>query len=204
MPGANKILPFAQGGGALVQSQAAYLADTQRPLGNQPGIARPDFVNKALLQFAAVTAGIAQFTADNQGTDVTDALVPSAMAALFETAMRASMTVQQQANQDLTSASAGYIKLPGGLILQWVTGNSDSSGNLSVALPVAFTTLILGGIANEVNPSGWPSTTLATVWAFDAATSTLTNAYARVRQVANGGVVNTAAGIGGRILAWGK
>uniref|UniRef100_UPI00158D5DFE gp53-like domain-containing protein n=1 Tax=Burkholderia pyrrocinia TaxID=60550 RepID=UPI00158D5DFE len=102
-----------------------------------------------------------------------------------------------------SASSSGYQKLPGGFILQWVNGTSDSLGNMTVAFPVAFQTAVLGGIANESAPGGWGSTG-ATIWAFDISASTVTTGVARVRAITgtNGPVISS--GISGRILVWGK
>lgn len=89
----NDILPFAQGGTALVQTQAAYSADAERLVGNQPGVARPDFVNKTLRQTAAIAAGLGDFLANNQASNVTDALTPAALRTIIENAIRSLVAV---------------------------------------------------------------------------------------------------------------
>lgn len=86
---ANQILPFAQGLGANVLDQASYLGDAQRPLGNQPGTARATFVNKALLQLSAIAAGMGQFLADKQASDVTDQLSAATFSAMWQAAVKA-------------------------------------------------------------------------------------------------------------------
>jgi hypothetical protein len=53
-------------------TQAEYLADTQRLIGNQPGIARSKLVNKALRQSSLITSSVAQLIADVAGQDVLD------------------------------------------------------------------------------------------------------------------------------------
>src|SRR6188768_365178 len=85
---ANNILPFAQAGGALVQSQATYAADAQRTIGNQPGTARADFVNKAMRQVSALCAGIGQFLADNQATDIDDTILAAAFSTIITNAVK--------------------------------------------------------------------------------------------------------------------
>ncbi|KVN57523.1 hypothetical protein [Burkholderia stagnalis] len=114
-------------------------------------------------------------------------------------------TYTQRVGQTFASSlgASGYQKLPSGMIFQWVTGTSDSNGNLTVTLPLTFPTAVLGGIANESNPGGWASNT-ATIWAFDAAWSTQSTAVARVRTVSNPAGPAIAGGIAGRIFCWGK
>lgn len=85
---ANNILPFAQGVGAAVLSQAAYAAIADRTNGNQPGLASQQLVNKALLQLSAVAAGVAQFIADRQATAVDDSLTAAALATMLSAAVR--------------------------------------------------------------------------------------------------------------------
>lgn len=51
-------------------------------------------------------------------------------------------------------ATSGYKILPGGLIMQWGVGTTDSSGNLSVTPPITFPTAIFNGFANVVGASG--------------------------------------------------
>lgn len=95
----------------------------------------------------------------------------------------------------------GYQKFPSGLILQWVVGGSDANGNMMLSLPIKFPSAILGGVANEANPTGW-SAANATVWAFDLGVSTTTQAVARVRNIDSTGI-KPSTGISGRILVWG-
>ncbi|WP_426235718.1 gp53-like domain-containing protein [Pseudomonas sp. TWP3-2] len=102
----------------------------------------------------------------------------------------------------LQLATAGYQKLPSGLVFQWAVGGSDASGIMTISLPIRFQTAIVGGVADEGNPAGW-STGNTTVWAFDLAASTTSVAVARVRNVAASSV-RPDPGIMGRILVWGK
>lgn len=115
---ANNILQFAGSGLALVQSQATYNADTERPIGNQPGTARPDFVNKILKQLNAITAGVAQFMADNQGTDVDDTLTPVQIATMLLAAIRSTTALPAGTIVWLpgTSAPTGTVKVNGALL----------------------------------------------------------------------------------------
>ena len=77
----NEILRFAETDtGTNLLTQAEYLADAQRPIGNQPGVARSKLVNKALRQSSLIAAGIAEFLADNQSNNITDALTPQNIA----------------------------------------------------------------------------------------------------------------------------
>jgi hypothetical protein len=99
-------------------------------------------------------------------------------------------------------ATTGWQRLPSGLLLQWITGVTNASGDMSLSLPVAFSNAVLGGVANESNPSGWGSNTV-TSWAFDLSVSNLTTAVARMRNIAGTAGPAQSAGISGRILVWG-
>lgn len=74
----NEILQFAETDtGTNLLTQAEYLADAQRPIGNQPGVARSKLVNKALRQSSLIAAAVAQFIADNQTNNVVDTAAPA-------------------------------------------------------------------------------------------------------------------------------
>ncbi|MGF6486668.1 gp53-like domain-containing protein [Pseudomonas frederiksbergensis] len=99
-------------------------------------------------------------------------------------------------------STAGYQKHPSGLIEQWVVGGSDANGNMTLSLPIKFPGAILGGVANEANPSGWGAGN-TTVWAFDLGASTTSVVVARVRSV-DGAGIRPALNISGRVFVWGR
>jgi len=69
----NNFLPFASTDtGTNLLTQAEYLSDSQRTIGNQVGVARLELVNKALRQSSFVSAATAQYIADTTGLDVLD------------------------------------------------------------------------------------------------------------------------------------
>lgn len=71
----SNILPFSPNDtGTNLLSDAAYLAASDRSNGNQPGVASSKLNNKALRQSSAIAAGVAQYIANRQATNVTDAL----------------------------------------------------------------------------------------------------------------------------------
>lgn len=85
----NEILQFAETDtGTNLLTQAEYLADAQRPIGNQPGVARSKLVNKALRQSSLIAAAVAQFIADNQANNVVDTATPADIADWIEAAVR--------------------------------------------------------------------------------------------------------------------
>ena len=104
----NQILPFAQGTSANVQTQTAYAGDVQRLSGNQPGIARSAFVNKTLRQCAAMSAGLGQYIADRQSSNVTDAMTPTQVAAALANSVGATIPAASQtvAGKIMTATAA--------------------------------------------------------------------------------------------------
>ncbi len=68
----NDFLVFATGGGANVESQASYAADSNRTNGNQPGVASSAFNNKALRQANFVASQVAQYMCNITGASAND------------------------------------------------------------------------------------------------------------------------------------
>ena len=76
----NEILRFCETDTkSNVLTQAEYETDSERMIGNQPGVARAKFVNKVLRQTSAVAAGVGQFIAD-AGLDCNDSQTPAVIA----------------------------------------------------------------------------------------------------------------------------
>ena len=72
MSAANQIVPFGTGSGANVMTPAAFAALATRLTGFQSGVASSQQVNTALRQASFVSAVIAQWIADYQGSPVND------------------------------------------------------------------------------------------------------------------------------------
>lgn len=68
----NNFLPFAIGGSANVESQAAYAVDPALTNGQQPGIASSALNNKAIRQSSVITSQLAQYIANSTGLDMLD------------------------------------------------------------------------------------------------------------------------------------
>jgi hypothetical protein len=132
----NDFLALATGGGANVESQAAYAADTQLPLGSQPGVARSAFVNKTLRQTSYVVANLAQFicnvTGLNMNDDATPANILAALAAAFKTAPTFQKFLAGSGTYTPTSANVLFlrVKMVGGGGGGWGgTGGGATGGN---------------------------------------------------------------------------
>lgn len=178
----NQILPFGTGAGANVMTPADYTALTARTTGFQSGVAKSKEVNTPLRQSAFVAAMIGQFIADKAGIDVLDdgdlpGLVADFLLALnAQVQGRVASTAQAQgqtddtvlitpkkladafkgANQSL--GSAGYQKLPGGLILQYGIGTSVAGAATNITYPVQFPNALCmrGAFFNDIGGAAPP------------------------------------------------
>lgn len=73
MPPTNDFVPFCnENTGTNLPAQAAYLANPNLPIGNQPGIASSSFNNKPLRQATTIASIIAQYTSNQSGADMLD------------------------------------------------------------------------------------------------------------------------------------
>lgn len=108
----NEILRFAETDtGTNLLTQAEYAADSQRPIGNQPGVARSKLVNKALRQSSLIAAGIAEFLADNQSNNITDALTPQNIADYLQAALTGALGVTPpQFDNDTSLATTEFVQ----------------------------------------------------------------------------------------------
>lgn len=108
----NEILRFAETDtGTNLLTQAEYLADSQRPIGNQPGVARSKLVNKALRQASLIAAGLAEYIADNQANNITDALTPQNIADYLQAAITGALGVTPpQFDNDTSLATTAFVQ----------------------------------------------------------------------------------------------
>lgn len=97
---ANEFLRFCQNDTTTnLLTQSEYNADSQRLIGNQPGVARAKLINKVLRQTSLLSAGIAQWVADLQAQDMVDSLTPAQIQARFDAAFSVRFTALLQAAQ---------------------------------------------------------------------------------------------------------
>lgn len=108
----NEILRFAETDtGTNLLTQAEYAADSQRPIGNQPGVARSKLVNKALRQASLIAAGLAEYIADNQANNITDALTPQNIADYLQAALTGALGVTPpQFDNDTSLATTAFVQ----------------------------------------------------------------------------------------------
>jgi phage-related tail fiber protein len=121
----NEILTFASTDtGTNLLTQAEYTSDSQRVTGNQPGIARSKLVNKALRQSTLVSAALAQYIANKQGTNVTDnksvseleAMLISAIAAQINSSLPEGVPAGTIIYVGRNMPPSGYIKANGAIV----------------------------------------------------------------------------------------
>ncbi len=163
----SEILPFAgTDTGTNLLTQAEYLADAQRLIGNQPGIARSKLVNKALHQSSAVTAGVAKFIADNQATDITDGMTAAQFAAAVEVAIPSRAVLADPAGSSLLGflqAGTGALATTAQSKLREVVSSNDFSATFTGAsVQLALDSLISsGGVVNMPSGNASASTVLS-------------------------------------------
>ena len=169
----NQILPFAQGQDANVLSQSDYAGDAMRLAGHQPGVARSALENKALRQATSMAAGLAQFIADGQADDVTDAKTPAEIAAMLADASTAN--VMEPATY---SGVPQYIKFKNGVIIQWGSNTVSASNSLRVSYPIAFPNNARSIIATlNAWDANFPTNGYLQTYADQAGSFVLTNKY---------------------------
>jgi hypothetical protein len=113
----NEILPFASTDtGTNLLTQSEYSSDSQRLIGNQPGIARSKLVNKSLRQASLVAAGVAQYMAGKQSTNIVDSLTPAQVATIMENSVGAQITAATGSLGTMSSQNANAVAITGGTI----------------------------------------------------------------------------------------
>ncbi len=145
----NSILQFTPTDtGTNLLSDAAYLAASDRTNGNQPGVASAKLNNKALRQATLMAAGLAQYIADRQATNIADTLTPAQIATALGTA-----------TQGRLIRTLRYSKIAG---VQYVSinGASDTTTGASTYTPdanMAYADCEAvgggGGAGGSVNPT---------------------------------------------------
>lgn len=118
MAGVNSILKFAGNAtGNNILTDANYSADNQRSIGNQPGVARQDLINKVLLQSTSMAELVGQLIADYQSANVTDSLSAAQLETMFVSALT------QAAKPPTSTGTAGAYNVSSQGIGAYVNGN---------------------------------------------------------------------------------
>ena len=113
----NSILLFG-GDATNILSQVAYAASEGRTGGHVPGIASSQLENKALKQASLLSAGLAQFIADNQSENIADTLTVQQIADYLKDAIEA----LQISVPDATNIVKGIVYLASNAQAQAFTG----------------------------------------------------------------------------------
>lgn len=136
---ANEILAFSQGAGANTLTDAAWSADPQRLIGHQPGVARAALANKAGLQATAVAAGVAQFLANFQATDITDQLTAAQFSTIIASALNSAglFTTQAPGDSSTRPATCAFVQATVGAAINsgaivYFPGTAPPSGYVKV------------------------------------------------------------------------
>lgn len=150
---ANEILTFAgTDTGTNLLTQAEYNADSQRLIGNQPGIARSKLVNKALRQSTLISAAVAQYIANKQSVAVTDMKTVSELEAMLINSIAAQINSSLPDGVPAGSVfyfarptpPSGYIKANGAVVSRTTYANlfaaigttfGSGDGSTTFALP---------------------------------------------------------------------
>lgn len=154
----NEILQFANTAtGAEILSQAAYAADPDRPDGHDPGtIARAELENKVLLQTSTIASMLAQFMADAQANNITDATAIATLAGYLKTAIKnvsiLSCVAAGTANAITAAFTPATTTLADGkfLIIRASAANSSATPTLAVD-GLTAKTIVKGSNAPLVN-----------------------------------------------------
>lgn len=154
----NEILQFANtASGAEILSQAAYAADPDRPDGHDPGtIARAELENKVLLQTSTIASMLAQFMADAQANNITDATAIATLAGYLKTAIKnvsiLSCVAAGTANAITAAFTPATTTLADGkfLIIRASAANSSATPTLAVD-GLTAKTIVKGSNAPLVN-----------------------------------------------------
>ena len=151
---------------ALIESQAAWLADSQTTNGRSSGVVPATTWNKIFRQSTGPGAALTQIFANYGVAQVDDGnisnLVTSMLAGFASSGFLANLGFVN------SFGTSGYIKLPGGLIIQWNTFGYIATGStITTTFPITFPNAVYGLLGS---PNGLTQGTYETV------TSTLSGA----------------------------
>lgn len=114
---ANEILKFCETDtGTNLLTQLEYLGDSQRPIGNQPGIARDKFVNKVLRQTSFISKVFCDYLIQQTGGDVLDDSNDAALLAKITSTFATGVPVGAIIDLPFPQTPTGYLKTNGAAI----------------------------------------------------------------------------------------
>lgn len=165
--GNSSILPFATGLGANVLSDAAYAADPQTVIGQQPGLAKSAQNNKVLRQATVIAAAVAQFIAQGQAADIDDSLDTADIVGYLTEALGANLapTLRNQTVTAFSTAGTGaaytldaapnlaaYVPNKTRFNVTFHTANTSTTPTLNVDGLGAVPIKVLGAANSKIDP----------------------------------------------------
>lgn len=205
----NEILNFCEtDNGTNLLTQAEYLADAQRLIGNAPGVARLKLVNKAIRQSSFISKNFADYLIQQVGGDVLDDGDDAALLAKITSCFATGVPIGAIFDMSAPQVPSGFLKCNGAAISRTtyaplfaalVTAQSFTPVNFTVTVASpAVVTSTAHGLQNGARlrlsttgtlPTGLNTSTDYFVWRIDANTFRLQT----LADVLAGTFVNTSA-----------
>lgn len=111
----NEILKFCYTDtGTNLLTQSEYDSDSQRPIGNQPGIARDKFVNKVLRQTSFMSKVFADYLIQQTGGDVLDNADDATLLAKITQTFATGLPIASIIDMTVPQVPTGFLKCNGG------------------------------------------------------------------------------------------
>jgi hypothetical protein len=157
----NDIKKFCEtDSGTNLLSQSDYLSDSQRTIGNQPGIARDKLVNKVLRQCSFVSSTFADYVVQQLGVSVLDDSDTATFLANITTAFATGVPVGAMLKMTTPTVPQGFLKMNGAAIsrttysslfnvLVTTPGFSAVNFTVSIATPAVVTKATHGFLGGE-------------------------------------------------------
>ncbi|STL55710.1 putative phage tail protein [Escherichia coli] len=134
---------------------------------------KPSLTTLGVLDATTTQKGIVELATNAEmATGTSSSLVPSVAAVMSLFSKR-------------SFAANDYVRIPdvpGGLIIQWVSGNASASGAFFAQMPIPFPNKLLFAGAVEAGANVW-GTNSATTWGIDFANSSLSQVIAYARRI---------------------
>jgi microcystin-dependent protein len=113
----NEILKFCETDtGTNLLTEAAYLADAQRLIGNAPGIARLQLVNKALRQSSFISKVFADYLVQQTGGSVLDNSNDASLLGIITSCFATGLPIGSVVNMLTSVVPTGFLKANGAAV----------------------------------------------------------------------------------------
>lgn len=173
----NQILKFCETDtGTNLLTNPNYSADAQRLIGNQPGIARQQLVNKVLRQSSFISKVFADYLMQQTGSNINDDSNDAALLAVITSCFATGLPIGSVVNMLTSAVPTGFLKANGAAVsrttyaslfnvLVTVPGFTPVSFAVSIASPAVVTSAghgFVGGERLRLSTSGFLPTGLNT------------------------------------------